>query len=415
MKYRLKIIVFIILLLAKLSSFAQTYDFRNLNVEDGLAQSMVLSMCQDRYGNIWFGTNGGGVSKYDGNKFVNITENDGLANNVVFSITELTNGIILFGTNGGVSIYDGKTFLNLTVKDKLPDNRVYKIIQDKNEKIWIGTSKGACLLENNKIVPFKKDTLLNKSNVWTICSDKSNNIWFGTTERGVIKYNTSTDKFSNYDFSQGLQSNFVRTIYEKNDGYIYVGTIVGINKISPLGKVEEVGIPKNTNIGFSAIASDKRNNLWLTTNEGLYEYNGYITRKFREENGLVNNSLISLLIDREGNFWFGTYGSGVEKFNGEAFHYITSREGLQNDYVTAVFQDSKKNIWIGLQDFGAVQYQNKVVESFTVNPKKPEISLPDRQVNTIAEDNNGNIYFGTHEGISIYDGKKVQNYLLKED
>ena len=415
MKYLLKIIVLIILLVAKQSSFAQTYDFRNFNVEEGLAQSMVLSMCQDRYGNIWFGTNGGGVSKYDGNKFVNITENDGLANNVVFSITELTNGIILFGTNGGVSIYDGKTFLNLTVKDKLPDNRVYKIIQDKNEKIWIGTSKGACLLENNKIVPFKKDTLLNKSNVWTICSDKSNNIWFGTTERGVIKYNTSTDKFSNYDFSQGLQSNFVRTIYEKNDGYIYVGTIVGINKISPLGKVEEVGIPKNTNIGFSAIASDKRNNLWLTTNEGLYEYNGYITRKFREENGLVNNSLISLLIDREGNFWFGTYGSGVEKFNGEAFHYITSREGLQNDYVTAVFQDSKKNIWIGLQDFGAVQYQNKVVESFTVNPKKPEISLPDRQVNTIAEDNNGNIYFGTHEGISIYDGKKVQNYLLKED
>ena len=54
-----------------------------------------LSICQDHNGNIWFGTNSGGVSRYDGNKFVNFTENDSLINNVVFSITQLKNGNIL--------------------------------------------------------------------------------------------------------------------------------------------------------------------------------------------------------------------------------------------------------------------------------------------------------------------------------
>ena len=117
MKINFKILPLIIfLLLAKLNSISQTYDFHNFNVEDGLAQSQVLSMCQDKYGNIWFGTNNGGVSKYDGNKFVNYTENDSLVNNVVFSITEIKNGNILFGTNGGLSILTGKKWTNFTEK-----------------------------------------------------------------------------------------------------------------------------------------------------------------------------------------------------------------------------------------------------------------------------------------------------------
>ena len=104
------VLVLIVLLSAKQTVSAQTYDFRNFSVDDGIAQSQILSMCQDRNGNIWFGTNSGGVSRYDGNKFVTFTENDSLINNVVFSITELQKGQILFGTNGGLSILNGKKF-----------------------------------------------------------------------------------------------------------------------------------------------------------------------------------------------------------------------------------------------------------------------------------------------------------------
>jgi len=117
--------VIVVLLFAKFSLLAQTYDFHNYNVEDGLAQSQVLSICQDKYGNIWFGTNNGGVSKYDGNKFVTYTENDSLVNNVVFSITEIKNGNILFGTNGGLSVLSGKKWLNFTEKNGLIHNRRY--------------------------------------------------------------------------------------------------------------------------------------------------------------------------------------------------------------------------------------------------------------------------------------------------
>ena len=414
MKCHFKIIAFIILLVAKFTAFAQSYNFRTFGVEDGLAQSQVLSMCQDRFGNIWFGTNGGGVSKYDGNKFTTISESDSLANNVVFSITELKNGNLVFGTNAGISIYNGKTFLNLTEKNGLPNNRVYKILEDVSRTVWVGTAKGVCKLEDNKIIPFSKDTLLNKSSIWTIYEDKLNNIWFGALYNGVIRYTVSSAKFKYFNTAQGLQNNIIRSISQDVEGNIIIGTQGGINKINKLDIIESVNIPLNINVCFAGIISDRRNNLWFATNEGIYQYNGFMCRKFKEENGLINNALSSILIDREGNIWFGTFGSGAVRFEGLEFKYYTKKDSLPGEYITALYQDSKKNVWMGIQDYGVIQFKNKGFVNYRLNRKNPENSLSDNQVNAIEEDNNGNIYFGTEEGISEFDGKKFRRYLTKD-
>ena len=410
MKNLLKIIVLIILLVAKHSSFAQAYDFRNFNVEDGLAQSQILSMCQDHNGNIWFGTNNGGVSRYDGNRFTNITENDSLINNVVFSITELKNGNILFGTNGGLSIYNGKSFLNLTDKNGLPDIRVYKTIQDKDGKVWIGTAKGVCLLDSNKLLPFKNDKLINESSVFTIFADKENNIWFGTIQNGAVKYNPSTNKFTQYNISKGSYYIFIRSINEDAEGNIYLGTQSGIKKVNKRGEVEFVNILGEENTGFIDIAKDDKNNLWFATNEGVIKYNGHSCHRYKEKNGLASNDVWCLLRDFEGNFWFGTHGQGVSKFRSEAFRSFSKKDSLPGDNITSLFEDSKKNIWMGIQDYGVIKYGNSRYINYRLNKNVLENSLTDNFVASIAEDNSGNIYFGTKDGLSVFDGKKFTNY-----
>jgi ligand-binding sensor domain-containing protein/serine phosphatase RsbU (regulator of sigma subunit) len=393
---------------------AQTYDFRNFNVEDGLAQSQVLSMCQDHHGNIWFGTNSGGVSRYDGNKFFNLTENDSLINNVVFSITELRNGQMLFGTNGGLSILRANKFYNYTETNGLPHNRVFKTVQDNNGVVWICTAKGVCQLQGDKIVPFSKDTLLDKANVFTMYADKAGNIWFGTIGIGAIKYDQRKNTFTYFNTSNGLHDNFVRTIDEDLQGNIYIGMNSGITRLNLNNQLEKVNIPGEENIAFIDIVPDNRNNLWFATSVGVIKFNGYSYKNYREKNGLSSNKLFCAFQDREGNFWFGTDGFGVSKFSGEAFISYSSKDSLQGDYITTIFQDSKKNIWLGIKNFGVERFRNGRFQNFRFDLNNMKGSLADNEVLCINEDPSGKLFFGTKEGLSIYDGTTFHNYTVAD-
>ena len=73
-------------------------SFSTFTTAQGLANNIVLSITEDKTGNLWFGTEGGGVSRYDGKSFVNFTTAQGLANNNVLSITEDKTGNLWFGT-----------------------------------------------------------------------------------------------------------------------------------------------------------------------------------------------------------------------------------------------------------------------------------------------------------------------------
>ncbi len=365
-------------------------------------------MCQDRNGNIWFGTNRGGASRYDGNKFTTFNENDSLINNVVYSITELKNGKLLFGTGGGLSVLSGKTVTNYTDKNGLPHNRVFSTIQDSKGTVWVGTGKGICQLSGNKIIPFKEDTLLNKADIFSMYADKANNIWFGTMSYGLIKYNLSTKKFNYFNPSNGLPGNFIWSINEDIQGNIYVGTSPGLSKITLLGKIEPIIISGVENNNFRDIIVDNKNNLWFVTPKGIYKYDQHTFKFYDEKNGLPGNSVYCALEDREGNIWFGIHGFGVSKFAGEAFASYSIKDSLPGDNINSIFQDSKKNVWLGIKGFGVSRMRNDKITNYKLGEKdlknsKNSNALVDIQV--ICEDNNGNMYFGDlYKGLSIFNG-----------
>ncbi len=101
------------------------HPLRLLQPYRALSNNSVVSIIEDKAGNLWFGTDGGGVSRYDGISFANFTIAQGLAHNVVFNITEDKAGNLWFGTyGGGVSLYDGTSFTNFTKAQGLASNFV---------------------------------------------------------------------------------------------------------------------------------------------------------------------------------------------------------------------------------------------------------------------------------------------------
>jgi len=91
---------------------------------------------------VWAGTWGGGVARWDGQKWNNLSTKDGLAGNIVYSITQHPDGAFWFGTNRGVSRYDGKSWQNFGQKEGLLDENVYALAIAPTGEVWVGTRLG---------------------------------------------------------------------------------------------------------------------------------------------------------------------------------------------------------------------------------------------------------------------------------
>ena len=104
--------------------------------------SYIFSILAAPSGEVWAGTWGGGVGRFDGKKWTNYTTREGLAGNIVYAIAQDAGGALWFGTDNGVSRFDGKTWKNFTQRDGLLDRNVYALAATSNGDIWVGTKRG---------------------------------------------------------------------------------------------------------------------------------------------------------------------------------------------------------------------------------------------------------------------------------
>lgn len=151
-------------------------------------------MYEDKKGNLWFGTEAGGISKYNGTHLITYTEKEGFFGKSITSIIEDEKGTLWLGTLGaGVCRFDGKDFTYYTEKEGLSNNNVWSLIKDTSGHTWAGTDKGLnCFIpSNNKYVIYNyglQDGLKALDfNLHSVCIDNNNRIWWGTGKNIVTK------------------------------------------------------------------------------------------------------------------------------------------------------------------------------------------------------------------------------------
>ena len=382
----------------------------NYNTEQGLALSQVLCGYKDKLGNLWFGTNGGGASRYDGKSFTSFTTTQGLVNDVVRDITEDRSGNLWFSTSGGVSRYNGKSFTNFTVAQGLGNDVALCIIEDKAGSIWIGTyGSGVSRFDPSKekagkncFTNFTNAQGLINNLVNSIHEDKKGNLWIGTNN-GISRYDGVT--FSNFTTKEGLVNNSVYDIIEDNAGNFWFGTEGGISRYDGTAFSNFTAADGLANNSVASIAQDKKGNLWFGTNGGgISRYDGKKFTNYTTTEGLSNNVVLSITEDNARNLWFGTFGGGVSRYEGEAFSNITNKRALSA--VWSIVEDKSRSLWIGTNGSGVLHYDGESFFNFTMKE-----GLPDNTIWSILEDKEGNIWFGFYAGgVSRYDGKTFTNF-----
>lgn len=296
---------------------AYRYDgktFTNFTTKDGLCNNNVGAIIQDKAGNILLGTNSG-ICKYDGNKFTKYPVTDTLRITCMF---EDKDGNLWFGTSGnGIYRYNGKTLNNFLNSNKheynLGSNNqfILDILQDRKGNLWFSSWNGGGVWKydgkdfknfvpsadyykanqdkrnfNNPQSTFENNTKtiyspsqnhITDDMIFSMTEDNLGNIWFATRDHGICRY----------------------------DGKIF--TSIGRNE----------GFNSR---GATAILQLDDNSFWITTGDsGVWHYDGKTFKNFTEKDGLVNNAVMKVLKDKKNDLWFGTKYLGLSRYDGKTF------------------------------------------------------------------------------------------------
>lgn len=420
-----------------LQTNAQTTSFIHYGVEQGLVQSQVQSLIQDKNGNLWIGTLAG-LSKYNGREFTNYSRKNGLAEDWITCSYQDTSGDLWFGHwAGGVSRYNfnRSTFESLNLEEYTRFKTVTSIMRDGKGFFWIGTDGAGVFIYDpakNSMSALSREDGLPSENIYALCRDGMENLWIAS-DKGLCVYNENTQitspiSFARLNTANGLPSNIFTSLAIVNKNELWAGTAdAGVVVLTlPAGFLPSaVGslmagmrvYERSNGLGgnfVESVCEDIRGQVWVgTTGGGVTKIiparettrndalQRAILKNYSTRQGLNYFNVKTLLPDREGNVWIGT-DVGLNLYRGERFLLFDRQDGLVNDIVWAVCSDREGNMWLGTNDgLSKISFSRAPVTGeikFTIRNFSTADGLGSNVVLSAFEDAQGNMWFGTGFG-----------------
>jgi len=421
--------------------------FDNISYRDGLSQNSVYTIVQDKIGFLWFGTDSGGLNKYDGYTFTTYKHDfespNSLTDNSIFVLYEDSLGRLWIGTGDGLDQFNKNRNNFIHYKhdpenlNSLSSNSISSLIEDDKGILWVGTvGGGVCrLIGENKFIHYKNNLQNNKSlsnnNVRCLSKDSKGNIWIGT-RKGVNLWISKFSSFKHYNSDtvkiNSLNNDDIHCIYEapSQPGILWIGTNGGglnrlnVEKNSFKHYIHNINNPHSLSDTYNKITSileDRAGNLWIGTSSGGLEIFDreqklfYHNKHNPERTGSLSiNDVSALYQDRSGILWIGHELGGVDKFTPDKIkfgHYYNQKNnyGLSDNSVWSLFEDYAGVLWVGSRKgIDLISGTGKFINHY--NSETAKIKLSHSIVYSICEDNNHNIWIGTIVGLNRINNQK---------
>ncbi|PYV00764.1 MAG: hypothetical protein DMG10_19945 [Acidobacteria bacterium] len=204
----------------------------------------------------------------------------------------------------------------------------------------------------------------------------------------------------------GLASDFVTTFYEDREGYMWIGTTLGLCRFNRYflsdcdrnsGRNRRLTAYPDPDGFFSdavwVIHQDRAGHFWFGTSKGLIKYEGGRYTRYTTEDGLAGNEVKAIVEDRAGQLWFGTWG-GLTRYAESQFRSYTEQDGLASDHIRALYEDADGILWIGTYDGGLGRFKDSRFTCYTTKN-----GLFNNGVFQILEDGRGYFWMSCNRGI----------------
>ena len=433
-----KIFIYIISLL-----FVDVYsiDFRHITTDDGLKSNYIFSIAQDSSHQMWFGGLNT-ISRFNGNRIRNYrlfpeykNANKRLSIRT-YSVTRDSNDNIWAGTSQGLFIFNAEKdrfdYIKISDRQNISGEDINVIKEDKGKGFWIGT------FYKLKYFDFKTKKARTigymKGSIFSLLIN--NNEIFTGGSKGLFRYNTENEKFipisKNPVISKKLRSIFIYSINRDKRGNIWIGTqksgvfilnsnfshLTSLNKkinYNIRNAVRDIEFTKSGEVniaidGLGIMILDKYHNL-----KDIYQ---------ADENNpeaINNNGVYDIHYDVHGRMWIATYGGGVNMYDPvrkpfkKIQHNLNVTNSLMNNTGRSVIESSNGELWFGTKK--GVSVYNKSNNKWRHISQNTNNKFSSDIVLALSEDKNGNIWIGTFGGgVTVYNlkSKKFKYYKYSE-
>ncbi len=387
---------FLTILCVNSTAFSQQSEikFEHISIEQGLSQSTVTDIVQDKIGYMWFSTENG-LNRYDGYNFKIYTTEPGNSNSISSNFINVLyvdrNNFLWIGTNYGLNKYDpsSNVFTRFQYdrysQNGISGNSITSVTEDNEGNIWAGTEENGLNkydLKEDKFTVFE-----NIPRISTLLNDKDGNIWIGAGEDLYI-YTISDKNVKKFNdiYKSNINLSNITSLYKDKNNSIWIGAWQSIYKFDILTKtllkIKKPFVEGLSNTIYS-FADDNRDNIWAGTAIGIYKINPDGTGEFvpndpRETPGSINY-INSLYKDISGVMWGGARGSGIIKYNPyvkkiRIYKSIPGqRNSLSGRIVRSVYLDRAGILWVGTQWAGLnrIDRKNGKYKNFGLDKKVP--------------------------------------------
>jgi ligand-binding sensor domain-containing protein/GGDEF domain-containing protein len=410
--------------------------FGHVTTEQGLSQADVMTVMQDSVGYMWFGTENG-LNRYDGYEIRRYERThgqpDGLSHDFIWKIAEDKAGNLWLATDGGgVARWNRATddFTNYrhdaVDANTIGSNNVRTLLIDADGSVWLGTrDRGLDQLDpaSGKVTHFRYDAAkpssLSNDSVYAIFADSAGQLWVGT-DGGLNRLDRASGEFARYQNSaarpESLSDDHVRAIFKDRQGRLWVGTERGgLNQLNPAtGGFQHYRHSPDSPTSLShdhvrAFLEDADGRLWVGTADGLDLMDreaGKFTRFARDDTdptSLRDNYIMSLYQDRSGMLWVGTRSGGVSKWNPRSWSLgYSDAKWLNHANITAFADDGHGHLWIGTfgGGLGLIDSSHGGIapQTSTYRHSERSNSLSDDRVMALLVDRDEMLWIGTMGG-----------------
>lgn len=422
-----KIVIYLFFLcLGMHSAFSETPEqitFSYISINEGLSQSTVFSIDQDKRGNMWFATYDG-VNKYDGYAFTVYQHNEDDPNSIANDISRIvktdSQGRVWIGTRDGLSRYDEEKdiFQNFFYEKNGKHLQVNGIEEISPEQLLISTPEGLIMfdIKESKFIDDSFSTAMHKTIASTLYR-QGDQIYIGTSTDGLYTYSITQKTFEKVIPILGTKQ--IQAILQQSPTRIWVATEgAGLFLINPKTKeiknyLHSPSNPKSISSNYiRSLAMDSQNRLWIGTfndlniyHEGTDSFASYSSNPV-ENGSLSQRSVRSIFMDSQGGMWLGTYFGGLNYYHPirnrfKNIRNIPYKNSLSDNVVSCIVEDKDKNLWIGTND-GGLNLYNPITQRFTSYTLQEDESARGIGSNNIkavyVDEKKSLVYIGTHAG-----------------